>query len=235
MALQDYVPDNDGDFCALLAHVSQTLPQYYSTLGISSLTPQVAALIIDATTFTYLCTRQTTLSQAGQGSTRERNRIRFGDPDNPAVLSNLAYPSAPGSPPTPILPGLEKRFRDFVNWLRELPAYEDAIGLALQLVGPQATPPDAAALKPVLPLSLSGNQVQIAWKWQSARSLARALRIEVDRGQGWELLTIDTQPGYTDKTALPATPQKWKYRAIFIRDDEPIGQWSDVAEITVGA
>ena len=57
----------------------------------------------------------------------------------------------------------------------------------------------------------------------------------MDRGNGWEFLTIDTQPGYTDKTPWPATAAKWKYRAIYVSDDENIGQWSDVAEITVGA
>ena len=38
---------------------------------------------------------------------------------------------------------------------------------------------------------------------------------------------IDTEP-------FPATAAKWKYKGIFRKDDERIGQWSDVTEITVG-
>ncbi len=33
---------------------------------------------------------------------------------------------------------------------------------------------------------------------------------------------------------MPATSAKWKYRAIYSKDAQRIGQWSNVAEITVG-
>ena len=33
---------------------------------------------------------------------------------------------------------------------------------------------------------------------------------------------------------MPATSAKWKYRAIYSNDAQRIGQWSNVAEITVG-
>lgn len=33
-----------------------------------------------------------------------------------------------------------------------------------------------------------------------------------------------TPPGYTDSTAFPATPTKWKYSAIYRVDDKKVGQ-----------
>ena len=61
------------------------------------------------------------------------------------------------------------------------------------------------------------------------------LRIEVDRGTGFQFLAIDTIPNYTDTAPLPATGQSavWKYRAIYLLDDEMIGQWSTTASISV--
>ena len=63
-----------------------------------------------------------------------------------------------------------------------------------------------------------------------------SIEIHVDRGTGagFVLLTIDTRPGYIDTEPFPATAAKWKYKGIFRKDDERIGQWSDVTEITVG-
>ena len=47
------------------------------------------------------------------------------------------------------------------------------------------------------------------------------------------LLALDTRPNYIDTTPMPATSAKWKYRASYTHDAQRIGQWSNVAEITV--
>ncbi len=54
-------------------------------------------------------------------------------------------------------------------------------------------------------------------------------------GKGWVFLTFDTTPNYTDTTPFPATPTKWKYRAIYRVGDAQVGVWSNTVEITVGA
>lgn len=234
MAREDYVKQGNDEFCAQLVHMRDTLPQFFAELSISAADPHVSTNSIDATGFQYLCNRQSALKSASLGATSERNRIRHGDPENPNTPSTLDYPAQPGAVPSPILPGVEDRFRALVEWLRTRPGWNDDIALTLDVLGAEQTSADQNELKPLLPLSTAGGHVLIGWKWQSARGLAKALRIEVDRGNGWEFLTIDTQPGYTDKTPWPAAAQKWKYRAIFVRDEENIGQWSDVAEIMVG-
>jgi hypothetical protein len=234
MAREDYVKQGDAEFCAQMLHMRDNLPQFFDELTITAADPHVVTNTADALCFEYLCNRQSTLTGASSGATSERNRTRYGDKQNPNTPVTLGYPAAPASIPSPIKPGVEKRFRILVEFLRTRPGWNDDIAATLQVLGADQDPADADALKPFLPLSKAGGHVQIGWKWQSARGVARALRIEVDRGNGWELLAIDTQPGYTDKTPWPAAA-KWKYRAIFVRDEDNIGQWSDVAEITVGA
>lgn len=236
MALTDYVKENHDEFCAQVVHMRDTLPDYFGTLQIAPADPHIVQLSADAAAFDYICKRQAELKNASQGATAERNRARFGDPIAPNSPVNLAYPSSPDGIPSPVMPGVESRFRALVEWLRTRPGWDNAIAQALDVLGVDQAPPAPATFKPVLRLSISGNEVKIAWGWEGTRPTARALRIEADRGDGtgFHFLATDTNPGYTDKTPLPATPQKWKYRAIFTRDEELLGQWSAVEEITVG-
>jgi len=42
-------------------------------------------------------------------------------------------------------------------------------------------------------------------------------------------------PDYLDTAGLPPAGQSaaWKYRAIYLLDDQPVGQWSDPVSIAV--
>jgi hypothetical protein len=59
-----------------------------------------------------------------------------------------------------------------------------------------------------------------------------SIRLESNKGNFWQFLSIDSVPHYTDTTPITA-PATWKYRAMYIVADEPVGQWSDVASIGV--
>jgi hypothetical protein len=85
-------------------------------------------------------------------------------------------------------------------------------------------------MKPILKLVFKGGEVEIQWK----KGKADAIYIEADKGAGtWSFLAVDTVPHYTDTTPITG-PGIWKYRAIYLINDEKVGQWSDVASISVG-
>ena len=117
-----------------------------------------------------------------------------------------------------------------------LNAYTPAIGQVLGIEGSQQGAPDLTTLQAVLTLTLIGNAVLIGWGWQGFSAFLDMLEIQVDRGdgKGWVFLTYDTTPNYTDTFPLPATPAKWKYRAIYRVGDAQVGVWSNTVEITVG-
>jgi|GEM_PF-4380811 len=73
-----------------------------------------------------------------------------------------------------------------------------------------------------------GGQVEVQW----LKGDADAIRIESDKGTGWQFLAVNSVPHYTDTTAITA-PATWKYRAMYLVSDELVGQWSDVASIAV--
>ena len=161
MARQDYVQESDPAFCAQIVHMRDTLPQFFDELTITASDPHVVANTADAACFEYLCARQSALKGASAGATAERNRARYGDKENPNTPVTLAYPSGP-SIPSPILPGVEERFRKLVEFLRTRPGWTDDIAQTLDVLGAEQAPADPDALKPVLPLSKAGGHVRSA-------------------------------------------------------------------------
>ena len=75
--------------------------------------------------------------------------------------------------------------------------------------------------------------MEVVWK----KNGMEAVEIHVDRGtgpNGFAFLAQDTRPNYIDTPPFPTPAQKWRYRAIYCDDAQKVGQWSNVAEITVG-
>lgn len=147
---------------------------------------------------------------------------------------------APVTMPTPepaaVVPGVEKRFRDLCNKIKPLAAYNVGIGKILGIEGDVIAPPNFAILAPELKLKLTAAGVLVGWGWQGFSLFLGSCEIHVDRGdgQGFRLLTIDTTPNYTDTEAIPATPTKWRYRAVYRVGDARVGQWSNPVSIAVG-
>jgi hypothetical protein len=80
-------------------------------------------------------------------------------------------------------------------------------------------------LQPEIKVMAGGSEVKVTWGWQGQRAFLDAIEIEVDRGTGagWQMLTINTTPNYHDTELFPATPARWKYRAIFRVGDQRVG------------
>lgn len=157
----------------------------------------------------------------------------------PTAPTYTDFPEASGTPITPVanIVGLAasvgKQIKSAAN-------YSVADGEDLGLEGPEHPDlPPAESTAPDLTKSrqASGGGVELVWK----KEMFDGIRIEVDRGNtggsgptGWQFLALDTQPNYID-TVLPAagTVAVFKYRAIYVLDDQPYGQWSQVLEMTV--
>ena len=86
-------------------------------------------------------------------------------------------------------------------------------------------------MKPIFTIVLQAGHPNIVWKKQGMD----ALEIHVDRGAGFAFLALDTVPDYLDTAPLPAPGASavWKYKAIYRLRDEQVGQWSDIASVSV--
>ena len=121
--------------------------------------------------------------------------------------------------------------RPVTRQVKAASTYTEAMGTALGVIGSDSVDPDPATLTPEISLRINGGKVEVLW----TKDGQEGVEIQKDSGTGqWTFLALDTRPNYIDTTPMPAPSAKWKYRAIYSNDAQRIGQWSNVAEITVG-
>jgi len=194
--------------------------------GLGFLPADVTSVSNDSAMVNYLINLVETFVTAKEQRVNYRNLILSGPLGKPAGSPPLA-PNV-GVAPTAVAPGVFPRIAKLVQRIKNCPAYTEAIGKDLGIIGSEQSP-NADVSKPVLKLILKGGRVEVQW----TKGNAHALRIEADKGTGtWQLLAIDIVPHYTDLTPITA-PGVWRYRAIYMIDDKLVGQWSDVASISV--
>jgi hypothetical protein len=229
MPKADYIQRSDIAFAAQLIQFKTNIVDFVTPLGLT--TGQVTGQANDADYFNYVVTNHGLCSQCAQQWTAWKDIARgggeIGTPPPPE-------PTMP-TPVTAVAPGIEKRFRDLVQLIKNHPANNTSMNEALGIEGAGITGPDFDVFKPTLRLVISGGQVIARWNWEGYSEFLDLLEIQVDRGSGFTLLTYDSTPDYTDTTPFPATAAKWTYKAIFRVGDGRVGQWSDLVSITVVA
>lgn len=233
MAKLDYMPNDDEGKARLFVRFRDGIGPYLAALEIAPDAPEILAQAADATRFRALLDFAVTMQRAAKAWTAQKDRELDGSGN---VSGELVVPAMGPDFPPPAAPGIVKRFRKTVAWVKTRPGYNDAMGIALGVVGVQRARPDLATIAPEIDAQLVGGRVEIAWGWQGLRDWVEGIQIEVDRsdGHGFVLLTIDFTAGTVDTTPLPAQLTRWKYRAIFRKNDAPIGQWSKTVSINVG-
>ena len=233
MKHQRYFPVRQSDQMVWLENFRNKIGSYATALG---LTPtQVDALIAKCRWLVYLLGTWLPAARAfNLACTQAVKQAQTG------TAGALALPVfIPPALPTGVTAQDEGALDDIFDAVAEIKennACTDAMCSDLGILGSEEGAPDFATLAPKLALSLSGNKVEISWTWQGYSKYLDQCEIQVDRadGKGWQVLTFDTTPGYTDTAAFPATLTQWKYRAIYRVDDEQVGQWSAVESIAVG-
>ena len=223
MAKSSYLPRTDKDRAVWLNNFSSKFAQVATGLGFPP--ADVTSTNNDAAMFVYLINQVELYTTAKEQRVDYKNLIKEGPLGTPG--GPLPVAPAAGTVPTVVAPGIFARISQLVPRIKNSVTYTEAIGKDLGIIGSQQTF-DPALMKPVLKLAMMGGQVEVQWM----KSEADSLRIESDKGSGWQLLAVDTMPHYTDTTPITG-PAVWKYRAMYQIADELVGQWSDVASITV--
>ncbi len=234
MPKSDYLATDDNGKASQFVLFRDNIGQFLATLGILATDPDIIQQAADATRFRAIVDFCGNMQNAAQGWTAEKNYERDGGATAP---TGQIVPVLPAGFPPAVAAGIVARFRALVKRLKAINAYTETIGQALGIEGSVQTGPDMTTLQAILTLTLIGNAILVGWGWQGFSAFLDMLEIQVDRGdgKGWVFLTYDTTPNYTDTAPFPATPTKWKYRAIYRVGDAQVGVWSNTVEITVGA
>jgi hypothetical protein len=236
MSKEFYLPDDDNGKEAWLNNFAAKLPTYATTLGLAAAT--ITQTEADATNFTAGMTALTAYKKYAKNITAYKNHLRDGDVNNTPIGTLADPPDLPAFSAS-IIGNIFGRNRKLVNTLKNNANYTLAIGQNLGIEGTEENTggpatQKSAAEKPILTIVLqSGGHPLVKW----TKGINTSLKIMVDRGTGvFGFLAIDTHPDYLDTAPLPVigTSAIWKYMAIYLdSDDDEIGQWSEVAQVTV--
>jgi hypothetical protein len=223
------IEKNDAAFNAQLKNFVNKIDTYKATLGLSA--DEVSSVTGDALAFDYVVTSQLATQTFAQNYTSYKNLLRKG---GEVALGVLPVLPALAAPPAMPLPNLESRFRNLLQRITHSNAYTEAMGLDLGIESPAATASRASldAGKPDFFIELSsGGHPNLRW----TKGRYQGVEIWKDSGSGFAKLDRDMRPDYIDKTNLPpaGATALWKYKMVYLLDDEPIGQWSNVVVVTV--
>jgi hypothetical protein len=226
MAKIDFISPTEEGKAAQFERFRDTIGTYNPVLGLDALL--ITAQAEDATYFRHILNHARSMQAAGSQWLGYKSNLLSGlDP----TITKPATPDETTPLPPTVSPGVLSRFRELARQIKVATPYTDAMGTALGIVGQETAEQDPATLVPDISLRSAGGKVEVIW----SKNGQEALEIQVDRGTGtWAFLAIDTRPNYIDTEPFPATAAKWKYRATYTADAQRIGQWSNVAEITVG-
>ncbi len=233
MKRNNYYPARQADQIVWLANFSNKLPGYATALGLT--TGQVTAAGADCGWLIYILQAwlpavRTWAQAATDAATEAQTGVGSAALALPVFITPL--------PPTGVVavnPGALTRLFALVQLIKDSGKCTDAIGTNLGVLGSEQTAPDLTTLKPAIAANISGTSVNVKWGWGGNGASLDSCEIQVDRGAGFVLLTIDTTPNYTDTQPFPAAGQSalWKYKAIYRQGDQRVGQWSDVVSIPV--
>jgi hypothetical protein len=226
----DYFPDDIQSICEWLENWKIEFAAVASGLGFSA--PEVTAVVNDANWALYSCRSASDADSFASAWVEFRERLLYGDPNNPVGSTpGTTTPTAPATPP-PLL-GVVTRIRSTVKRIKGSPSYTPAMGEALRIQQSSA-PVDVDAAKPnlrVKPLPMFGADLR--WPRRSFSGvILESLR---DGENGWTNLGVKTGSVFVDNRPplVPNKPEVRQYRTIYVKNDVPVGQWSDVVSATV--
>jgi len=224
MAKAYYLPADDGGKLLWLSNFSAKLGTYAATVGVAP--TEVNREKADYVFFSYVCDARNKFNQFAQDLTAYKNAARSG-----GTLGAMPVAPVLGAAPALVSADIFGRATTLAARIKKHPGYTTAIGEDLNIIGAETVSVNTSELKPVLKLTLQAGRPIVGWKKQGMTGI----ELQVDRGQGFVFLAIDTVPDYTDTAALPAAGQAalWKYIGIYRQGDDRVGQWSDVVSLAV--
>ena len=227
MALQ--IEKTDAALNQQLKTFAGKIDTYSAPLGITA--TEVASIKADAAAMDYVMANQDAVQTFGQNYTAFKDLLRNG---GSPMLGAAPTPPVFAAPPTMPEPNIESRFRMLLQRITHTTAYNKSVGEDLGIEAPSDAATKAAleAGKPVFRIEpSSGGHPNLRW----TKGKYQGIEIWKDAGTGFIKLDRDMRPDFIDKTDLPkaGTTALWKYKMIYLVNDEPIGNWSDVVSVTV--
>ncbi|GHN01664.1 hypothetical protein WSM22_31530 [Cytophagales bacterium WSM2-2] len=222
-----FIESNEIAFNSQFKNFANKISIHGPTLGL--LPAEITAIKADSAANDYMITSNVQIQTFAQNYTKFKNILLRGGEDVLGVLP--ASPIFGTAPPMPA-PNIRGRFRALLQRLTHHPAYTAAIGEDLGVEAPAVVNTTPIKIKPDFFIEMSsGGYPNLRW----TKGKMDGVEIWKDTGSGFVKLDRDMKPDYIDKSQLPAAGMSavWRYKMIYIKNDEHIGSWSDTVTVTV--
>lgn len=224
--MADLVKRPDLEFIVQLQNFSDKLGAYKAALGITDAEADAVAADTDFMTFVTLGSESA--DSYKQSWTKVKRETRSGN--EPEPFSGFPEPVDLTDPPAPVEQGVERRFRDLVARIKANPNYTEAMGEDMGIVADEDT---TVLTSPELRIEVEGGNPVISFVKQSSDGI----RLYSKRGTeaGFSFLAVDTRSPYVDnrENETPGTPEVREYYAYYMKDDEQVGQQSNIISVKV--
>jgi hypothetical protein len=229
MSRKSFLPGSDSERVVWLNNFSTKLPGYQTTFGLTG--AEITSVQNDALIFAWSVASVEFFRAELAERVSYKQMLNRGEEYQPISIPASPVPPAPPAGAT-AGSGLFARLGRLIARIKNHNNYNPAIGHDLEIIGSEIVV-DFSTLKPELALIIEAGKPVIKWK----KGVADSIKIYVDRhdGNGFIFLTIDSTPDSIDTHLLPAGVESkvWSYKAIYIIEDEQVGQMSDVVSIAV--
>ncbi len=226
----DYLPSEEGPRATWLNTFAERLPNYATTLGVSS--ADVNYVIAGAAAYNYaVFSLSILLRNLSRAVTLFKDNFEGDRTPDPLAYPVLTLPQPPTAPSgVNLKTGLFIWINDLVVEIRKSPNYSQSIGTDLGLVAPPK-PPVALKGRITKLEAFPGSEVDISF----VRSGAKMAIIESKRGNGdWEVLDKVAASSYEDNRPplVAGQPEVRIYRIRLSDGKNAFGDYSD--EMSIG-
>lgn len=221
-------PNSEEEVDALLQIWALKAPSHQAQFGLSA--AQITQISDDSIVYSHLRLCRQIIDDESSEFSAYKTDLMEGDPNGTAS----PYPTIliPDLPDTlnPPKPGIEKRNTALYNYFKNHPSRTDEALADMGILDAPLAAISLADLKPVIGgTSQPDDKVAVTFKKQG-QTAVRLFRRR--NGGDWETTGDPTVSPYIDQTAsVGGNPEKREYRAICLKANVPVGQYSDIVTV----
>lgn len=222
-------PRNEADLPQWLQNFAIKFPVHGTALGF--IAAEVTATVDDCNALIYIL--GTGLDAARnflQQITAYKNLIKEGT--GTAAVPFPAFTALPAAP-SAVLPGALNRIKAIIARIKKMPAYTDAIGQDLDIISAtSASPAPDSAPTFTVRTAVAGN---VVFDWVKGSFDGVVIESRQSGAANWTSLGTDLYSPFADTRPLAAAgqPEMREYRMKYLLGDQPFGEWSTTALVTV--
>jgi hypothetical protein len=200
--------------------------------GLGFTTAQILLFLTDLKWAIYACRSAGDAATFSGAWAQFRESVLFGNPGQPTggapanTMPEVPDVAAPA-------PGVIPRIRAVVQRIKSSPGYTPAIGETLRIIT-NIPPVDDTTAKP----DTRGKALPMFKAELRCKRLdfdAVRTRCRRDGESGWTELGLSVGNSFVDERppAEAGKPEVRTYEQIYVRDNQPVGQWSDSVRVTL--